>query len=431
MARVLTLSLFLVARTVVAQPYASYFTGNTTDMVADALGGVCMMGGATEHDSAMAWFLARANGGDVLVLRASGSDGYNDYMYSGIGGVNSVETIVFNNATAAADPHVLERIDRAEAIWFAGGDQWNYVDYWRGNEVAARINEGIAQRNIAIGGTSAGMAILGSFYFSAQNGSVTSSSALNDPYGVAMTVDDTPFLSVPHMAGVITDTHYDDPDRRGRHTAFLARMITDHGVEARGIACNEYVAVTIDQQGIAHVYGEWPDYEEYAFFLQVNCVEPREPEICTPGSPITWSRDGQAVKVYRVPGLMQGDNWFDLNDWSTGSGGGWEHWTVRNGVFSAQTGTALDCSVGVNDGAAPEVGLRWDAERREARLTGLPAGAVVQAFAADGRVLPIMTTSTSGADHMVRIQHGAQGVVLLRAVSAERTWNWKVVPGIP
>ena len=37
------------------------------------------MGGASENDAAMAWFLERAGGGDVLVLRASGSDGYNDY----------------------------------------------------------------------------------------------------------------------------------------------------------------------------------------------------------------------------------------------------------------------------------------------------------------------------------------------------------------
>ena len=35
-----------------------------------------MMGGSVENDNAMRWFLERADGGDVLVLRASGSDGY-------------------------------------------------------------------------------------------------------------------------------------------------------------------------------------------------------------------------------------------------------------------------------------------------------------------------------------------------------------------
>lgn len=50
------------------QNYTSYLTGNPTDMVTNPLGGICLMGGATEDDNAMKWFLQRANGGDILVL---------------------------------------------------------------------------------------------------------------------------------------------------------------------------------------------------------------------------------------------------------------------------------------------------------------------------------------------------------------------------
>lgn len=79
------------------------------------------MGGATEDDNAMKWFLQRANGGDVLVLRTTGSNGYNSYLYSSLGiNVNSVETIVCNNASASNDAYVLQKINQAEAIWFAG-----------------------------------------------------------------------------------------------------------------------------------------------------------------------------------------------------------------------------------------------------------------------------------------------------------------------
>jgi len=99
------------------------------------------MGGATEHDEAMRWFLERANGGDVLVIRASGSNGYNDYLYTDLGiTVNSVETIVFNSSAASSDPYVLNQISRAEAIWIAGGDQWNYVSYWRNTQVEELLN---------------------------------------------------------------------------------------------------------------------------------------------------------------------------------------------------------------------------------------------------------------------------------------------------
>ena len=91
-----------------------------------------MMGGASEHDEAMKWFLQRCNGGDVLVLRASGSNGYNAYMYSQLGvDINSVETIVCNSPDASFDPYVHQQINQAEGIWFAGGDQWDYVSYWR------------------------------------------------------------------------------------------------------------------------------------------------------------------------------------------------------------------------------------------------------------------------------------------------------------
>ena len=120
------------------------------------------MGGASENDNAMKWFLERSEGGDILVIRASGSDGYNDYLYSELGvAVNSVETIVFHDEQAASDSYVLEQITNAEAIWIAGGDQWDYISYWRGSPVSQIINENIANKNIVIGGTSAGMAILG------------------------------------------------------------------------------------------------------------------------------------------------------------------------------------------------------------------------------------------------------------------------------
>ena len=136
------------------------------------------MGGATEDDNAMQWFLQRANGGDVLVLRATGSNGYNNYFFSGLGvSVNSVETIVCHSAAASNEQYILSRINQAEAIWFAGGNQWTYIDYWRGTPLNAAINAAILNRNIVIGGTSAGMAIQGEYYFSAQNGTITSDEA--------------------------------------------------------------------------------------------------------------------------------------------------------------------------------------------------------------------------------------------------------------
>lgn len=347
MKELLFISLLFIQIKVSSQSYDSYFTGNTFDIVSNPQGGTCMMGGATEHDEAMKWFLNRADGGDILILRASGSDGYNDYMYSELGvTLNSVETIVFNNSSAANENYIHDKIAKAEGIWFAGGNQWNYISYWRNTTIDSLINDAIHNRNIVIGGTSAGMAILGKYYFSAENGTVTSSTALNDPYDPRITVDSIRFLQVNYLHDVITDSHYDSPDRKGRHIVFLARALTDYGITARGIACNEYTSVCIDENGLARVYGEYPTYPETAFFLQTNCEVPEfAPENCSPSSPLEWNLNGKAIRVYKVNGTNDGANTFDLNDWKTGNGGTWENWYVDNGILVESTGTQIGCSI--------------------------------------------------------------------------------------
>lgn len=343
------------------QNYTSYFTGNTTDVVTTPAGGICLMGGATEDDNAMRWFLRKANGGDILVLRASGSSGYNGYLYSTLGiPVNSVETIVCNNAAASNDPYILRKIQQAEAIWFAGGDQWAYVSYWRNSPVASAINQAIQQRQIVVGGTSAGMAIQGKHYFSARNGSVTSATALANPYSNLVTVDSAAFLTNNHLRNVITDTHFDNPDRKGRLVTFLSRIYTDYGVYAKAIACDEYTAVCIDANGTASVFGNYPTNDDNAYFVQSNCeLLVKAPENCTPGNALTWNLGGQALRVYRIKGNSTGSNTFNLNSWQAGNGGSWLNWSVANGTFSEQTGNAISCnalSVAGNS-SKPEINL--------------------------------------------------------------------------
>lgn len=336
-----------------AQNYTSYFTGSVTDVITQPAGGVCLMGGATEDDNAMTWFLEQANGGDILILRASGSDGYNDYFYTDLGvTVNSVETIVFNDATASSETYIHQKIEQAEAIWFAGGDQWNYISYWRNTAIDSLINIAIAERKIVIGGTSAGMAILGEVYFTAENGTISSATALSNPYSTTATIDSADFLNVPYMDHIITDTHYDNPDRRGRHVVFMAKMLQNYDMMPHGIACEEYVAVCVDTFGIARVYGGYPAYDEQAYFIRVNCelndIVPT-PEVCAASTPLTWSMGESVLSVYKVNGTSTGANYFDLNTWQTGAGGEWQHWSVEAGVFSTTVTTQPNCSVSLDE----------------------------------------------------------------------------------
>ncbi|MDR6966033.1 cyanophycinase-like exopeptidase [Flavobacterium arsenatis] len=332
-----------------SQGYTSYFTGNTNNITTTPEFGVCLMGGATEHDNAMIWLLQKANGGDVVVLRSSGSNGYNNYLYSDLGvNVNSVETLVITSVAGATNPYVLDKVANAEMIWFAGGDQWNYVSYFKNNALEDLLNDHINVKNAPIGGTSAGMAILGSHYFSAQNGSITSAQALSNPFHNNLTIGENDFLQVPFLENTMTDSHYDSPDRRGRHTAFLARMTQTINGRSFGIASNEYVAVCFGDDGKAIVFGDYPAYDEFAYFLQTNCDEVF-PETMQNATPLTWNHNGKAVKVYKVPGTMNGTNYFNLGDWQTGSGGIWEDWSVNSGTFSSVAGMANACNLNVSD----------------------------------------------------------------------------------
>jgi hypothetical protein len=84
-------------------------------------------------------------------------------------------------------------------------------------------------------------------------------------------------------------------------------------------------------------------------FLQLNCeIANNTPETCSPGNPLTWDQNASAVKVYKVPGTMNGTNYFSLADWSTGSGGEWQNWSVANGVLSQTTSSAIDCGLGLS-----------------------------------------------------------------------------------
>jgi len=336
----------------ITQNYTSYFTGSSQNITTNPTGGICMMGGRGEHDDAMRWFLQRADGGDVLVLRASGSDGYNNYFYSQLGvTINSVETIVVHNAQASYEDYIHNKINNAEAIWFAGGDQWNYVNYWRGTPIATLINQAIAERNIVIGGTSAGMAILGGYYFTAQNGTITSNEALNNPYHSKMRLSAAPFLDIPILSNVVTDSHFNNPNRKGRTVTFMARALQDDGFSLKAITCNEYTAVCIEPGGLARVFGSpQPQHDDYAYFLQPNCeLSDYRPETCVANSPLTWNHNSNAVRVYKIKGNNTGSNTFDLSDWATGNGGVWERWSVTNGVLSENPSEQINCITSIID----------------------------------------------------------------------------------
>jgi len=407
------------------QDYVSYFVGDTANVETNPIKGTLLMGGAGENDNAIRWLLERADGGDVLVLRTTGDDGYNDYFYTDLGvEVNSVETIVCLNADASANSYVLRRVAEADALWFAGGDQWDYISFWRNTPMEDAFNELINVKKIPIGGTSAGCAIQGQAYFSAESGTITTTQALNDPFHALMDLGYNDFLNNTATANIISDTHYDNPDRRGRHMVFLARLQTDYGIPFYGIGVEEYTAVCIDENNIAQVFGSYPDYEDYAYFLQANCYEPSGPEVCEDGEKLTWNRDSMALKVIKIGGNDNGTGTVDLNDWKTvdGEDYSWENWWVEDGNFQVTTNaTIINCDepIQINNSTIAALNIGIDYQNETLIINGDRTWLNVIIRDIAGRII----YNNENGQHLISIASFLSGTYVISVLNDQGNWQ--------
>lgn len=326
-------------------------TANVTAKPLSCAQGACspsiaLVGGGYDVGEAFRWMIARAGitqatGGRFVIIRATGTDAYNPYVFSRLGqidtttprnyemvggidlGVTSVETLIVNSRAAAEDPLVLKVVGRANAIFIAGGDQADYYNYWQSTSLANLIQKAVTA-GIPVGGTSAGTAMLGQYAFAALNGSIESPAALSNPFDRAVSIDPLntsskkfvqtgPFVSVPTLGKTITDTHFNTRDRLGRLFAFVARIgngctggVTNYS-DVAGIGIDEETAVLISgAPGAAKAELAVNPYnpenttslytaQNSAYFVKYTGA----PSQCVAGKPLV---SNSGVQVYRLSG---------------------------------------------------------------------------------------------------------------------------------
>ena len=313
-----------------------------------------LMGGGPDVDEGFRLMIRKAGatattGGRFLVIRATGTDAYNSYIYDASGPVwpsyvggkdlhlSSVETLIIPSRTAAAHPDVSTIIRRADMLFIAGGDQADYLNYWKGTNVDLAI-QSLMARNVPIGGTSAGLAVLGQIDFAALNGTVQSPQALGDPFNRYMTLDPAPlslsagFIAPAALQHTVLDSHLDTRDRLGRLMVFVARMVQQNGGRAgcsggvlpsgaqgaRGIGLGVETAlwIEVDAQGKVmakrvtndasnSTYPPDPEPTPSAVYF----VRPQgDPSTCAAKKPLTMPR----LEVYR---LADSTVAFDWSSW--------------------------------------------------------------------------------------------------------------------
>ncbi|MFN7144816.1 MAG: cyanophycinase [Myxococcota bacterium] len=174
---------------------------------------VLLVGGGAEEPGGWsdAPYAALAEGRRVAVLGTTPSEepGWYAGYFLSLGAVAADEHVVATRAEAlAAD------LSGYDAFFLRGGDQWSYVTAWAGTPVEDAIRAAAA-----VGGTSAGAAVLGELDFTAEHGTVHPEEVLADwssPY-VTLARD---FL--PLVPGVVADTHFGQRGRLGRLVPFAA-----------------------------------------------------------------------------------------------------------------------------------------------------------------------------------------------------------------
>jgi cyanophycinase len=192
-------------------------------------------------------------------------------------------------------------VAKAEGVFFSGGQQSRYVA-WKGSSLIQAV-QSVYNRGGVVGGTSAGLAILGERIFDgkfATSDEVTTSALLRDPSNPHVTITEDLF-EFGALDDVITDTHFHERDRFGRLVTLMARQ---PGGRILGIGVDEQTALCIDRNGTGHL--ERIRTGEGAAYLlrgQGGQVKPGEPL-----GPVT-------VHVTRIDSIDKTLSWFDFRTW--------------------------------------------------------------------------------------------------------------------
>jgi cyanophycinase len=261
--------------------------------------GLVLMGGGPDVDAAFLWIhhvlagSANRRAGRLIVLRASGGNDYTPYI-SGLARFCSVQTLVIKPDAGSDDLTAASAyVDRADAVFFAGGDQANYVR-WKGTALTAAVQR-LYDRGGIVGGTSAGLAILGEYAYDSvaadrtgPDVEVTSANALANP--------DEPIISFTHdlfrfppLRHIITDTHFVARNRLGRLIVFLARLAPGSRHRLMGLGVNEATAIVINRHGIGRLLVQRPT--GCAFLVRLT-----RPAILRPGRPFV----ARGIRITRL-----------------------------------------------------------------------------------------------------------------------------------
>ncbi len=219
-------------------------------------GSIMIAGGGTENygewsDTPYGWVVSQAENRKIAIITYDDSPSSWLPNYFESLGAEEATNFSVSSRQEADEQALYDALITYDGVFFKGGDQFNYYDYYKDTKLQQAVEE-IYERGGVLSGTSAGLAILSGVFFSAENGTVYSHEALENPNNQYMTLEND-FLNV--FPGFIFDSHFAERARFGRLAGFMGHWKLNHDEGITGIGVDDKTAFCISREGIGRAYG--------------------------------------------------------------------------------------------------------------------------------------------------------------------------------
>jgi cyanophycinase len=223
--------------------------------MAVAQGKLVLVGGGSEDENSWSdepyeWAVNQSQNKKVAVISYTDEDNWIPDYFKSLG-AEEADNIKFSSRAVADLQNMYDSLMQYDVFFFKGGDQSFYYEYFKDTKTEQAIIDKFNSGGV-MSGTSAGMAILSSVIFSAQNGSLYPDDVLQNFKDTDITLRND-FL--PFLPGYIVDTHFTERGRGSRLLAFMANWFLTTGEMLTGIGVDDRTALCIDENNIGHVYG--------------------------------------------------------------------------------------------------------------------------------------------------------------------------------
>ncbi|MCX7609988.1 MAG: Type 1 glutamine amidotransferase-like domain-containing protein [Ignavibacterium sp.] len=220
-----------------------------------AQGFVCAIGGGSENyndwsDAPYRWIVQKADSGKIIIIDVADASNWLPNYFVSLGATQAYNKTI-PNLSAANLQSTYDELITAKGIFIRGGNQWDYIRFWKGTKVDSAIQY-VFNNGGVIAGTSAGAAILGEIDFTAQSGTIYPDEALQNPFSSLMRFEDN-FLKL--VRNVLFDTHFIERGRHGRLIGMIYNRHFNTGRDIIGVGIDDRTAICISPDGIGEVMG--------------------------------------------------------------------------------------------------------------------------------------------------------------------------------